>query len=140
MPLRSTSSPAACLPWSVVGDLNGDFETSEFFVTCLNELLVRLGPPSERDTGSGEPAERFGEGFNGEREVESRLLICKGDQPLAEEFMIEFLAALAAEGEPAKLSRFEVGVGRAYPCPEPVPEGVMGCGLGDNDIMFGGGY
>lgn len=80
--------------------LNGELATSEFLVTCLNELLVLLGPsadgaesdvwptavplPGEGDVGF-DPMEGLGEA--------SRLFICSGDHPLAEEEMMLSRAA-----------------------------------------------
>lgn len=78
----------------MVGDLKGEFETSEFFVTCLKELLVRLGeaasPGDNMCVGSGEAA---GEFLRGEVKPSVRLLIWRGDHPFAEEVMIELRAA-----------------------------------------------
>jgi len=45
--------PAACCPCTVVGDLKGELETSEFFETCLNELELRRG---EAVSGARSPA------------------------------------------------------------------------------------
>lgn len=65
-------------------------------VTCLKLELVRRG--DALIAGLGEVSLGFGEGFNGEvMETESRLLICKGDQPLAEDEMMEFRAASLGE-------------------------------------------
>ena len=43
----STQMPAACWPCTVTGDLNGELDTSEFFVTCLKDELVRRGDTAE---------------------------------------------------------------------------------------------
>ena len=74
-------------------------------MTCLKLELVRRGEAA---------AEGSGEGLRGEDETESRLLICSGDQPLADEWMIELRAAAdAALGDAVKRSRLEGEVGAA---------------------------
>lgn len=111
----SSYVPAACWPCTVLLFLNGLELTRLFFATCLNELLVRLGPPglSERSTVS-DAASDDGDVLlllRGERGdvMLSRLWICSGDQPLAEDEMIESRAAREAEGPlPDKLSRADV--------------------------------
>ena len=66
----------------MTGERKGEFDTSEFFETCLKLVLVRLGEfPSVSDG--------LGDGLSGEV-TESRLLIWSGDQPFAEEEMIDF--------------------------------------------------
>ena len=81
---------------------NGELETSELVAMCLYDELVRRGPEVERGDGPGSLV----------GELMSRLLIWSGDQPLAEEEMMLFLAAAEAEwvGE-VKLIRGDVGVG-----------------------------
>ena len=66
------------------GERKGEFETSEFFETCLKLLLVRRGVAPSCSEG-------LGEGLR-EEVTESRFWICRGDQPLAEEDMMELRA------------------------------------------------
>jgi hypothetical protein len=81
----------------VDGFLNGEFITSEFLVTCLKLLEVLRGPSpvAVEVEVEEEPAssEGLGEGRSAE-ETLSRLLICSGDQPFADELMMESRAAL----------------------------------------------
>lgn len=65
-------------------------ETSEFLETCLKLELERRGETAGLDDAPVAEA-----GLRGDV-VESRLLICRGDHPLAEEAMIELRAAVAA--------------------------------------------
>lgn len=71
--------------------LKGEFETSEFLVTCLKLELVRRGDASS--PGEVTPSDKPGEGLRGDP---SFLAILSGDHPCAEELMIEVRAALAA--------------------------------------------
>jgi hypothetical protein len=79
----------------VDGFLNGEFITSEFLVTCLKLLEVLRGPSPVAVEVEEEPASSEGldEGRRGE-DTPSRLLICSGDQPFADELMMESRAAL----------------------------------------------
>lgn len=73
-----------------MGDLNGEFETSEFFVTCLKELELRRGEAvsgtarvEAMELGSGE-----GWGVLRGDVAPSRLLMLSGDHPLADELIM----------------------------------------------------
>jgi hypothetical protein len=89
--------------------LKGEFDTSELVVTCLKLELVLRGEALISPFGLGDVSLGFGEGLSGEvREVESRLFICKGDHPFAEEEMIEF-RAVSLPGEGWNRSRLVCG-------------------------------
>lgn len=73
--------------------LKGEFETREFFVTCLKLELVRRGEASS-PLGDPIPSDILGDGLSGDS---SLLAIFSGDHPCAEELIMELRAALAAE-------------------------------------------
>jgi hypothetical protein len=93
--------------------LKGELCTRLFLATCLKLLDVLLGPsPTVVEVeADAESSEGVGDGFNGEEEVLSRLLICRGDHPLAEDDMIESRAAFEAAEPLWRLRRAAFGEG-----------------------------
>ena len=84
----------------MVGDLKGELETNELVATCLNDELLLRGDEASCVNVPGETGDLMGE------VMESRLLICKGDHPFAEEEMMEFRTAdAAAFGDACRRSR-----------------------------------
>lgn len=73
-----TLSSACVRPTEPLDCLNGEFDTREFFVTCLKLELVRRGEAARPLLGDPIPSDMLGDGLRGDS---SLLAIFNGDHP-----------------------------------------------------------